>query len=275
MNKQCRRWCSLPAVAALALAVWALPTHGQDPAGEGVNGNGIANETDPAAGDASEHEMALELMQLVDPGEGEPTTEPSADATTHPSTQPAAETPPRPGEPPRTLATNRRRLRGSNATPPVDPVRVSKPISKDFAALLTRSVFLKGKQAVVEATPSTGPALPVTEAVHPQRNLVFNGVTESDAAVALLEDATTHRISKLHMGESIAGGKILAIALDSIQYESGGKVLHIQIGQNLEGGTTTPTSGPAVFATEGASTGAGGGSVLEQMRRRRQQELSR
>lgn len=265
----------------LAVAGLAIPTLGQDPGADtgtatsGGEGGGGASE--PGAGEAMEHDPNLEMILIEEDHSGnEPTTEPSDGAATQPASQPVVDEGMRPGDPPRTLANNRRRFRSGNTTPPVDPVRVTRPMSKDYGALLNRSVFLKGKQAVVEVSPSTAPTtLPVAEVISPQRNMVFNGVTETDESVALIEDATTHRVSKLRAGDTVAGGKIISIAFDSIEYQSGGKLMHIRIGQNLEGAASSPTTGPSVYIGEGSGTSAGGNSLLEQMRRRRQQELNR
>jgi hypothetical protein len=118
--------------------------------------------------------------------------------------------------------------------------------------------------------PTTGPA----EVVPPERTLVFNGLTESDSTTALIEDTAAHKINKLHVGDSIAAGKVTRIDFDSLDYTANGKTTKVAIGQNLEGATAAPTTGPAVFGASGGTTGGSGGggdSILERMRQRRMQ----
>jgi hypothetical protein len=292
MNKRkLTLWTAAPALAlAVAVVVFVGPTRGQDN-GNGDNGAGngdFGNNNNDAGNGAMIEPNAIEQM---DPTLMLPQEEVPADATTEPapegattqesSTQPVAEGPTRPGQPPRTL-TNNRRFRSRNATPQVDPVRLVKPMSKDFSALLTRDFFMKGSQNVVDTfgASTTRPVTtqPAGEVISPQRATVFNGVTESDATVALFEDTAARRALKLHAGDAVAGGKVTAIAFDSIEFEFNGKTTKVMIGQNLEGGVTTPSSGPAVYsdsASSGSSSGGGGDSILERMRRKRAQELSK
>jgi hypothetical protein len=211
------------------------------------------------------------------------------------------------GRTPTTRPINRNRMQFSRRTTSTTrPTAAAQPaprprsIYTDYALLLHRSIFIKGVQTNVIDPKRIGPTTGPTNAddVRAERNLVFNGLTESDEATALIEDIVSHRMSKLHVGDSIASGKITRISFDDLDYTAvNGKVTTVQIGENLEGNAPSPTSAPSSYAssssgggTSGGNTGgsasgnnaSGGGgagspapvnpSVLERMRQRRMQE---
>ena len=111
--------------------------------------------------------------------------------------------------------------------------------------------------------------------------MVFNGVTKSDVAVAMLENTDTHSVLYVHVGDEIARGKVTAITLDSLDYEAGGKVTRVEFGQTLSGGMgiltipgalASPAAGGTTQPSVGGSTSPNrqlGESVEAYMRRRR------
>jgi hypothetical protein len=165
---------------------------------------------------------------------------------------------------------------GGNPRPSPKPQRT---VNSEFALLLSRSIFIKGPQHVDDPGWRGAPAAtrPAVEVVPPERSLVFNGLTESGATTALIEDTANHKVNKLHVGDPIASGKLTRIDFDSLDYTTNaGKTIKVAIGQNFEGATATPTSGPAAMGSGGGGSTAGGGgggsdSVLERMRQRRMQ----
>jgi hypothetical protein len=180
------------------------------------------------------------------------------------------------------------------------PDLTPKPYPRQYSAMLSRSIFLKGRQTVVDkyVDPRT-PRPPVNPGViNPlpsgssfngiENMLVFNGASDANGQlVAFIENTGMNQIAKYHVGDLVgqgAAGKISAITLDSIDYAVGPRVTHVNLGQNLNGQdvqiiTTqpvaagmTPTTGPG-DTTQPAGTSSGTDSVIERLRKRRMQEL--
>lgn len=133
-----------------------------------------------------------------------------------------------------------------------------------------------------------------------ESDLVLIGVVQKDGApAAIIENRVSGKIVTVKPGDSIGAGAIKVISLDSIDFESDGILNVIKIGSTLAGTapktitttteapassgtgettvppTTTTSTTPAATGTP-PSTGAGpsgGESVLERMRRKRQEEL--
>jgi len=134
-----------------------------------------------------------------------------------------------------------------------------------------------------------------------ESDLVLIGVVQKDGApAAIIENRVSGKIVAVKPGDSIGAGAIKVISLDSIDFECDGILNVIKIGSTLAGtapktftvttpetsastttpgGTSTPpatttSTTPAATGTPPTGTGAGGGeSVLERMRRKRQEEL--
>ena len=186
------------------------------------------------------------------------------------------------------------------SSPPVEsngPQLAAKPITKEFYPVLSRSIFIKGRQEVFERDTSIRyrPPEPATQVAStepttapapwtPESTLVFNGASDADGQlVAFIENSALNTIGRFHLGEAVAQGKVAAITLDSLDYQAGTRVTHVMLGQNLQGidmqvlttqpvsSTTTPTGS----ATTQDSSGSGGApdSVLERLRLRRLKEL--
>jgi hypothetical protein len=144
----------------------------------------------------------------------------------------------------------------------------SAPMPDDFAVLNLRNIFFKGHLP----SPDAGQQGSSSFEVHSvETTYIFNGVTITDGKpVAFLENTDSGAVMQAHVGDTIARGKIVNIALDSLDYQANGRVTRVQIGQNLAGGNgwgTTATSEPS--STGSASTDA----MLEKLRQKRLQEL--
>jgi hypothetical protein len=239
-----------------------------------------------AATDAA-YQAGLEAQQQQQGDMQSPTMMP-------PTTQPDEEEIPganNGGRTPTTRPIRQNRLQVSRRTTTTRPTSTTptprpRSIYTDYTLLLHRSIFIKGVQTNVVDPGRVGPTtIPSKDEGRAERNLVFNGLTESDDATALIEDINSHRVSKLHVGDSIASGKVTRIAFDDLDYTSvNGKVTTVQIGENLEGNAPAPTSAPSSYATSSGGSGNSGGtsgnntggapatvnqSVLERMRQRR------
>jgi hypothetical protein len=181
------------------------------------------------------------------------------------------------------------------------PDLTPKPYPRQYSAMLSRSIFIKGRQTVRDnhIDPNVRPSYfsgPTTDSTNPAPSsfgiesvLVFNGASDANGQlVAFVENTGMNQITRYHLGDPVgqgAQGKISAITLDSIDYQAGARVTHVNLGQNLNGQdvqilTTqpvaagmTPTTGPAGTTQPATPGGAGTDSVIERLRRRRMQEL--
>ena len=156
-------------------------------------------------------------------------------------------------------------------------VAVAKVMPKDFALLVSRSVFVHGRMPDIRP-PGPGPGPTPTQ--RPEKALLFNGATNADGElVAFVEDITAGKVLKLRVGDPVARGKVAGITLESFDYDSAGKKQRIALGQNLDGEAGTATSRPTTsdspsgFSGPLTPGGTGPMDMLERMRQKRAQEL--
>jgi len=194
------------------------------------------------------------------------------DATTQPATRPGLATD-LSGQQQRWGSDNNRfrKPRGfSSATsrPDEPDFSSSATMPDDFAVLNLRNIFYKGHLPSPESDSQGSRSF---EPHSVETMYIFNGVTITDGKpIAFLENTDSGAVTQVHVGDTIARGKIVNIALDSLDYQAGGKVTRVQIAQNLAGGNgwgTTATSEPS--STGSATTDA----MLEKLRQKRMQEL--
>jgi hypothetical protein len=165
-----------------------------------------------------------------------------------------------------------------------------------YGAMLNRSIFIKGRQIVYDnhpdpdrvrsPFPSSGATPPSYVGV--ENVLVFNGASNANGQlVAFIENTGMNQIARYHVGDPVgqgAQGKVAAITLDSMDYQIGARVTHVNLGQNLNGQdvliqTTQPVaegSAPGAASTsttQGATPSGGPGSLDEVMRRLRERRM--
>ena len=176
------------------------------------------------------------------------------------------------------------------------PDLTPKAFPRQYASVLTRSVFMKGSQRVYDSYREPG-SYPVmlntgatttyapTTAFSPEGMLVFNGASDVDGqVVAFIENTGLNQITRYHVGDLVnqgTSGRVTAITLDSLDYTAGGRVTHVLIGQNLAGVDTSVLTTQPVDAATATSPGTGPttapsgavNDVLERLRQRRLKEL--
>ena len=167
-----------------------------------------------------------------------------------------------------------------------------------YGAMLGRSIFIKGRQYVTDThvDPISGNSSrqgATTIIVPPsyvgvENVLVFNGASNANGQlVAFIENTGMNQIARYHVGDPVgqgAQGKVAAITLDSMDYQVGARVTHVNLGQNLNGQdvqiqTTQPVAEGAApgagstSTTQGATPSGGPGSLDEVMRRLRERRM--
>jgi hypothetical protein len=165
-------------------------------------------------------------------------------------------------------------------------------MDKSFNVLLQKSIFSRDRARNSGASATTAPA--VARVLSPEQSVAFRGVLCPDEEyVAFVENVQTRQISIVKVGDEIARGRVAAITLDTLAYDSGGKVHQIHLGQDLTGETASSggggysTGSPAGFAgTPGATPGAAATAspaagdpaqqaIIERLRQKRLQEGNR
>lgn len=182
---------------------------------------------------------------------------------TRPDTQPAPTTAPSGAAP------------SGSATSASAAVR-SKPMGDEFKIVLKRSMFSKDRSRPRDDG-GRGPN-GASPAPSPKQTTVFTGVllTDDDQWAAFMENRQTNTGSLVHVGDTLVGGVVSEINLDSLSYLSNGKVTLVKIGQNLVGELVAPSTGAAVSSSDssGASTSSSGSgdSIVEKLRLKRLEE---
>lgn len=171
-----------------------------------------------------------------------------------------------------------------------------------YRILTERNVFRRDRRVYRE--PTTRPSQSYT--YDSDSTVVLTGIARSDGQfVAFFEDTRTGAVSRVGLGEDVGKGRAVAISLDHVKYDHGGKVSRVPIGLSLAGterpvlvrgssptpalASTQPVGepssrpagpvGPITITvparTPGQPTGADVDDILERMRLRREQELNR
>ena len=178
-----------------------------------------------------------------------------------------------------------------------------------FRVLVERNMFLRDRRP--PRPPRAGHA--ASPADSPERQLVLTGTALCGTEfVAFFENTRTGKTLRARAGGAVGAGKLKAVTLNGVEYETGGKATKIEIGWSLLGEAaslpsrrisraaepdllpaepeTTPEMGeqtkpastddaPDAKPKETASPGGAGNAdiadILQRMRRRREEELKK
>jgi hypothetical protein len=159
-------------------------------------------------------------------------------------------------------------------TTPSDASLTPPAMTGDWLIFTERDIFVKGR-----FTPVGGGGDYVRPAPTLADTLVFCGVFDSinpkvHYLTAFLQDNDSLDVTPVKVGDQIAQGKVTGITLDALEYQTaGGRILHLNVGQNLNGeqvwGGATPDNSASVPDFSGPNA-----DLLKKMAQRRLQELS-
>jgi hypothetical protein len=97
--------------------------------------------------------------------------------------------------------------------------------------------------------------------------MVLTGIALQEGRhVAFLEDSAARQTKRLVPGDQVAGGTIAGVSFDSMEFDLGGKRIHIPVGRNLLGEIAPAAPAPVAEATsqpELASSGSSPRSAAE------------
>ena len=111
-------------------------------------------------------------------------------------------------------------------------------------------------------------------------DFVLNGIVAKDGELtAFLENRKAGTLSTAKSGDPVAAGKLTAIMLDGVQYESNGTQTLVGIGKALDGSIPLPKADTPKSSTTGTtdarpdSGSSSENAILERMRKKRQEEM--
>jgi hypothetical protein len=173
---------------------------------------------------------------------------------------------------------------GSAGIRTASPVSLTPAVRLDDYRLLTeRNIFLKDRRVVISRPPRpTGPS--PTDVSRP--SFVLTGVVwYGEDWVAFFEDSRTGQSIRVTAGQGIGDGLATSAGIGTVDVKRGPSTTRVAIGQDLTGSTalmagsgapmaqpTATSPGDAALTT---SAPAGTDDIVERMRRKRAEELSK
>ena len=105
------------------------------------------------------------------------------------------------------------------------------PFPEQWSLLIRRSIFARG------GVPAPVPGTASPDAAGPDGHIALRGVVLEDNSQysAFLEDTAGNRTMRVRPGDSVGMGRVKAINLDSLVFETPLRTTHVQVGQNLLG----------------------------------------
>jgi len=161
----------------------------------------------------------------------------------------------------------------------------AKPTYRErYGVLAERNIFLKDRSKPAPTTRGSDSTATTRETprVIPELAFILTGIVKEEGVYrAYIEDVPNSKVLRLNVGDAVAAGKIAAIEIDAISYESAGQQVWVDVGRDLTGGifnaaaataTTQSSTSPAGLT---ATPNTANLSMEEKMRLRRAQELNR
>ena len=110
------------------------------------------------------------------------------------------------------------------------------PFPSEFGVLMSRSIFAHRRGGG-----PGGKDMATTAPMSLEPGIVLRGVADqAGQRTALLEDVASGKTRQLHVGDETTGGKVVAITMEGLDRSLGGRVLHVAVGQPLDGNAAQP-----------------------------------
>lgn len=127
------------------------------------------------------------------------------------------------------------------STRPAAPAAPAPPMPPNYLVLMARSIFAKGHPG--QAGPAGPPGIDIST---PEGRTALRGVALEDGTfTAFFEDLMSHQYTQAKQGMPVATGRVKKISLDGLDYDGGGSMRHVAVGQNLMGIIVPPPPPPA------------------------------
>ena len=177
-----------------------------------------------------------------------------------------------------------------------------------YSVIWQRSIFLRERRGYQPVGPRRDSESMTRQALSLTGTALVNKPELGGAVyVAYIEDGRSGDTQRLNVGDSVGGGKVLAIGLEYVDFEFGGRTRRITVGMNFDGmpqgrggfgreggpyaggpdggrfGDGPPTSQPSTTlagsppssSDSGGSSGASVSEIEARMRAKRAQELGK
>ena len=153
-----------------------------------------------------------------------------------------------------------------------------------YRVLSERNIFVRDRGVLSESRPVPEQTARAIDDDDSDRYLLLTAtVQRGRESIAFVEDTRSGETIKVRPGDPIGKGKLVKITLDYIEYErEGNNTTQIEIGSSLAGLTVSPVSIATAAPPESDvstdpsrpanATDGDTSAILEQMRRRREQE---
>ena len=145
-----------------------------------------------------------------------------------------------------------------------------------YRVLSERNIFVRDRGGLRESMPVPEQTARAIDDDDSDRYLLLTAtVQRGRECIAFVEDTRSGETIKVRPGDPIGKGKFVKITLDYIEYErEGNNTTRIEIGSSLVGLTAgSPTPGASADSSRPANAAdSGTAAMVEQMRRRREQE---
>lgn len=121
--------------------------------------------------------------------------------------------------------------------------------SERYGILTDKNIFVRNRPPTRKAGARiVSPGRP--EAMH-----ILTGIALQEGRhVAFIEDTAARKTQRLLQGDSVAGGKLVEVTFDAVEFENNGKRLRVPIGRNLLGDVAVVTTAPTSNSTTAPSS---------------------
>jgi hypothetical protein len=141
------------------------------------------------------------------------------------------------------------------APAPAAPAAQGDEFAQRYALLADKNIFVRNRPPTRSIT-NRGPETPRRA----EEAFLLTGIAMQEGRhVAFIENTASGTTQRLLPGDPVAGGKVVAVEFDALEFEANGRTTRIGIGRNLLGDRFTPTSTAPGSTT--APAGANGGSA--------------
>ena len=144
-----------------------------------------------------------------------------------------------------------------------------------YRVLSERNIFVRDRGGLRESRPVPEQTARAIDDDDSDRYLLLTAtVQRGREGIAFVEDTRSGETVKVRMGHPIGKGKLVKITLGHVEYEREGTTTRIKIGSSLVGLTAgSPAPGASADSSRPANAAdSGTAAMVEQMRRRREQE---
>jgi hypothetical protein len=132
--------------------------------------------------------------------------------------------------------------------PPQQQPRVDE-YAERYGILTDKNIFVRNRPPTRKGGPPTA-----ERPRRPEESFVLTGLTLQEGRnVAFIENTATRTTERVVQGASIAGGKIIDVRFDSLEFETGGSRFRVGIGRNLLGDVSRGSNGGGSAAANSSS----------------------